>query len=439
VPALFTGRFLLAATVLLALFTSAYELALLPTKTLPSSGLRAESGFVALAVAERKMLATPLRQSTPVATSELPPCPAEPIRFVALDPMERRPMHLHRYVGTVGGQLATVLLQWPTILGGIEGNFYLHRGGPQYALALREGLRHQPVFQLRDRADPDGDDPGTWHLTGWPNSVLRGTWHDSTGTRPFLLRESYAGGVQVAVHTLRLEGGRAARASYSDDSPCSISSYYYDYLQFPASRTVAPALRRAIGLPPLIVRRRLRAAYEEGYNERRELAEFLLDDFNLLSYLVVRGSTLIVHQHGDTWMENYLFDLVSGRELSLASQLRPGYERPLRRLVQWHLRHERQFDFINRAHRATWAWQDSTGKPTRLVALPKAEHYDKKDHATRLLLMGSGLEVCYPAYSLYDSDEPGGREHTITIPYIELRPLVRPGTPLARMLRARGL
>jgi len=144
---------------------------------------------------------------------------------------------------------------------------------------------------------------------------------------------------------------------------------------------------------------------------------------------------------GDDWVEYYLFDLVSGRELTLASQLRPGYERPLWRLEQRHLLHDPQFDFINRAHQAAWNWQAASDKAAQPAPGRAAVPDQVQDHTTPERLTGSGLEITYLAGSLYDSHEPGGykRKHTLVIPYTELRPLVCPGTPLARMLQARGM
>lgn len=47
------------------------------------------------------------------------------------------------------------------------------------------------------------------------------------------------------------------------------------------------------------------------------------------------------------------------------------------------------------------------------------------------------MELEYPLNSFVEATPL--EDFTVLIPYAELRPLVRPSTPLARMLRARGL
>jgi hypothetical protein len=54
-----------------------------------------------------------------------------------------------------------------------------------------------------------------------------------------------------------------------------------------------------------------------------------------------------------------------------------------------------------------------------------------------MTLGGTGLEVMYRASELYEDVADVGEK--LLIPYRELRPLVRPGTPLARVLRASGV
>ena len=133
-----------------------------------------------------------------------------------------------------------------------------------------------------------------------------------------------------------------------------------------------------------------------------------------------------------------------GRQLTVASQLRPGYEPRLKRLLKRHLLHDERFDFVNKDHRASWGWQDSTGQTITLPILPRADSQNKGD-PSELALTSSGLEISYIGSAIFtprsqeDNLEFGRSTYTIGISYRELRPLVRPGTPLARMLQARGL
>ncbi len=387
--------------------------------------------------------------SSPVAPASPPdpepaPCPSHRLVFEPLNRSEQ-PVSLHHYVGTVGGQPVTVLLDWPTDLSSIGGTFYRHRGGPTYGLSLAPGTSpgKRPatlVLQVSDPASAGGRND--WHLTGWPGAVLRGTWHDTTGARPVLLRESYAGAVRADMQLLKLVGGRPYRTEYGDGA-CRWGSYKYAYLQFRGPWPVAPELRRTLGPPLAEVRRRVRAAFNDSRDEERLLTGFLLNDFNLLSYHVARYSTFITDEHGDDWVEFYLFDLATGRQLTVASQLRPGYEPRLNRLIKQHLLHDDQFDFVNKDHRTSWIWQDSTRQAASLTAPPETDPQNEGD-PSGLSLAGSGLKVEYSGGAIFDLTsqdylEFGRSSYTVEIPYRELRPLVRPGTPLARMLRARGI
>ena len=447
----FDFRPALAAILMLAVLAAAYEAAVrlshpAATRQPAAPAARVPADTVAPLASEEAAPAP--TASPPPPAAEPPPCPVRPLRFMPLTLSDWRTVGMHHYVGTVGGQPATVLLEWPTLLNGISGTFYLHRGGPTYTLRLGEGklweghLAAPPVLQVGDPVGAGGR--SEWRLSSWPGAVLRGTWHDTTGNRPFVLRESYAGAVRADVQMLKLEGGHPYQSPYGDRA-CRWGSYNYTYLQFQAPWAVAPALRRTLGPPSAIMRRRLRAIYNDTYNEERLLTEFLLNDFHLLSYLVERSSTFAGDEHGDSWAEYYLFDLATGRKLTIASQLRPGYERRLSRLIQYHLLHDEQFNFINKDHRATWNWRDSTGQATNLVTPPDRVSDEQQGDPSDLFLTGSGLETSYPGAALFDTSNNddylglGKNYYPIAISYRELRPLVRPGTPLARMLRARGL
>ena len=432
----FDFRPLVATVVLFLLLVGFFEAAvrwsIRPPVALPAAELATAADTGQAAQAD-----TIIHAESLAPTPEPAPCPTTPIRFVRPDPTDLQPRELHRYVGSVGRASVTMLLMWPTPLGDISGSFYWHRGGPQYPLLLREG-RHR-VLVVANYANPTSDEPSQWELKGWPGAQLRGTWRDTAGRRhPVLLQESYAGGVRADVHTLRLQGGRTHRPLYASREECREGSYDYHYLQFPRPQAVPLALRRAIG-SPAVVRRRVRALYDDAHNQRQEDTEFLLNDFHLLAYRMWRGSTMVLDEHGDFWPEFYLYDLTTGREMTLASQFRPDCEPALNRLLQHHLLHEPQFDFINRQHQATWLWQDSTGKVPELVSLPKVDLHDDDDGYPYLVLTGSGLELTLSSEGLYDDGLPGSHGHRVEIPYRELRPLVRPGTPLARMLQARGM
>ena len=92
------------------------------------------------------------------------------------------------------------------------------------------------------------------------------------------------------------------------------------------------------------------------------------------------------------------------------------------------------YDGAQEGRENAWPPDDSA-----LVELPvRAQYYNTGGYNTAgMALAGAGLEVTYRASDLYEDVADIGEN--LFIPYCELRPLVRPGTPLARMLRARGM
>jgi hypothetical protein len=411
----------LAATVLLAVLACAYKagqqllmrpiVATLPAAARPAVVARPDTLAAPAAVA-------PAEQETP--------CVPQRRRFL---PVLRR-LVLHRYVGTVGGEPATALLQWyhPD---SITGSFYWHRRGPEYGLASWPGRRGPVLAVVDDNITSVTSEPaGEWHLAGRPGAVLRGTWHEATGRHPFVLHESYIGAVQAEVRTLWLHGGRALTQS---GQTCQVPYNRLDYLYLPAPLAVAPTLRRAIGRPLATCRRQMQHELTENDERESVISSFQLNDFGLLAYQVARRGEYFADGRSDSWTDSFLFDLVSGRSLDLASQLRPGYAVPLQRLLGQHLR--QRYVVLNKARQETWLWEETADPASSLPGLP--EHIQNGD-TQGLFLVGAGLEARYPASQLYfDALQRG--DIVVRVSYPELRPLVRPGTPLARMLRARGL
>ncbi|GAA3980893.1 hypothetical protein [Hymenobacter antarcticus] len=159
-----------------------------------------------------------------------------------------------------------------------------------------------------------------------------------------------------------------------------------------------------------------------------------LDDFGLLCFQHVYEAMPFGGRHQDS-RERFLYDLTTGRALTIASQLRPGYATPLRRLLAAHLLHYDDFDSVNRDKENEWGWRDVKENPSRLPPLPALNENSTDD----LVLTVAGLEATYSPFSLFTI--PGGMSssYPVLIPYRELRPLVQPGTALARMGAARGL
>lgn len=328
--------------------------------------------------------------------------------------------HVRRYMGQVGPYPATVELAWQR-LDSVSGSSRL--GGTRFFQLGTDRHRAYPgrtiVTLLESKR---GQVAGTWHLTGWPGPVLTGTWVDAQGHRSRLyLRENYAGAVPYDIEGLVLQGGRSV-ALEEDPQDTRVPFQYQEYLR----RWQVPSLAGR--------RRQLRAAYER---ERTYggIAVRLNNDY-LLSY----QATYLADPYGgrpQPGVKSFLVDLRSGRYLTLSSQLRPGYKLPLRRLLTQHLLAEPLDDNGDLTHRIAQKLQaDAPPGWEPLVELPVRDDEPLTDDD--LLLTNQGLEATFSDVVVLGSL---WSHYTLTtvIPYAALRPLVRPGTPLARLLRAQGL
>ena len=336
---------------------------------------------------------------------------------------------LRRYVGTVGGQPATALLdwqhpEWP------QGRFYLHRGGPEYLLDQLSGLPRN-ALQVRN-AEEDG--AGEWRLRGRSGANLTGTWRGGPSGRPqdVVLREDYHDAVCLGIQAWRVRGRYTITATdglvYS-----SVPEVKWEFMHLANPASVPAALRPLLSPSPARRRRLLLEKGDMDVTISNELA-VRLNDFGLLGYQyywIVSG----IGGSGDVEYQQALFDLRAGRWLAPESQLRPSYEPELSHLLARHLLRD------NLLGERTPEWRQRLGKLL-------AQERDTLRAATRWvqqelpgqrepLFTGAGMEL---EYSLNSFVEASYRERfTMLIPYRELRPLVRPGTPLARMLKARGL
>jgi hypothetical protein len=323
--------------------------------------------------------------------------PVEPVWRVVNSPVPRRMLQVHRYVGIIGGQPATAKLQWYTP-DSIEGSFYLHRRGPAYRL---QGFRQKtgPVVLTVD-AGGDAVD-GQWYLQSRPGTaVLNAHWREGHRQHTVALHESYAGAVRYSIRTVFYDGG-------------ADGSIWQDFLTLPSPATVHRRLRPLLNLGPKARIRLMDEAREPLCNATNRLS-VLLNDFGLFSYqLVFESRQTDGHGGRKDDQTSFLFDLVSSRPLTVASQLRPGYEMPLRRLLARQLPPDAKGDLC-----LAYITHDD---PT-LAELPDLG----------LQLTVTGLEATYAAAQVCGPQ-------TLHVSYRELRPLVRPGTPLARMLAARGM
>jgi hypothetical protein len=344
--------------------------------------------------------------------------------------------HVRRYAGWAGPYRATVELAWQRP-DSVSGSCHLTQPGRSLQLTL--GTDRHRAYPGRTVLTLVQEKPaqvaGTWHLAGWPASVLTGTWVAATGHRYRLrLREHYAGAVPYNVERLVLQGGRSV-ALDEDPPDTRVPFQYQEYLHLLGPARRWPALQSRLA-PSLAVRRRqLRAAYEHTYTYKG-IAVRLNNDY-LFSYQTLYLDAYNAAARPQPGVKSFLVDLRNGHDLTLASQLRPGYELPLRRLLTQHLLVEHlddDGDLTRRIARRLQATAPPGGEP--LVELPLRD--DEPLTNEDLLLTDQGLEASFSDVvvlgNLWSHYTP-----TTVIPYAELRPLVRPGAPLARLLRARGM
>lgn len=356
--------------------------------------------------------------SVVVPADTLPPEP-EPLPDPAPDrsrsawcvvgsPASRRLLQVRRYVGTIAGQPATAELQWLTP-DSITGSFYLHRTSTTYSLGYERKRPGPVVFRVFEDGYAEEPVPSHWRLTTRPgHPTLRATWHQGRRRRVVLLRESYAGAVRYGVRTMYLVDLRDSTAGLRKGVDAAVRG---EFLQLPAPATVRPVLRPLLNPGPKARRAQLDSLCE-GLTTAAYQLTVRLNGFGLFSYQY-RDYSRMIDSSPDVSFESTLLDLAAGQPLTIESQLRPDYELPLRRLFTQHFRHDPKF-----ADKQEWfkkSWKDP-----RLVELPDQD----------MCLTAAGLEGVFwqPLYP-----------DAVLIPYTELRPLVRPGTPLARMLQARGL
>jgi hypothetical protein len=400
----FSSRLILAAAVLLAVLALAYQVAVRQPTPVATAGPPTQPAPWAAAT------------DTAVARAPAPPpeCPPQAEVVTGGSPAARRPWVVRRYVGTVGGQAATALLKWQNP-DSATGRFYLHRGGPGYELSFgdaKPGL----VAVYEEQGEQSELDQGTWQLTtSLASSTLAGTWRRAGRSQRLLLRESYAGALRYLFKEYFLLGD--LRVPENCDYVPTTTHYL---LTLPSPRAAPAVLRTRLAGSPAALRRRIRKDYNnsDGDATGSYVDDVRLNDFQLFSY----QTSSYVRAYGgtpDEGTESWLFDLRTGQELDIDSQLKPGYERALQRRLTWHFLHDPDPGVAAARTAGLGDWTDDEGRPSALLNLP--------NFTGALTLTGSGLEAAY------------SRSMQVLVPYRELRPLVRSGTPLARMLRARGL
>lgn len=325
-----------------------------------------------------------------------------------------------RFRGTVGGQPVTVEL---TI--GLDktylrkkltctGSYYYGQANAGLLDLSAEGA-YQPQQPLRLREMTGAKASGVWQAAQVAGPVLVGTWRSPAGKQlPFKLREDYTDG-QGRLMAMRYE------VLYEDfEGPRCVSRLQKLYPRATLSRsvlhllgadTLQPALRRLQCARPA-QRRAAAKVYMRGDGACCETLEGPLvefNDFGLLAFST--GTRHLSYEAGrfDHSSSSTIYDLRGGQELTLNNLLRPGADTLLQRLLTQHLLH----DSLNDGEAGSIARGE---EGDQLVVLPN-----------EVSLSYTGLVCKY------------GDDASLGVPWRELLPLLRPDSPVARMLRERGL
>jgi hypothetical protein len=246
--------------------------------------------------------------------------------------------------------------------------------------------------------------------------VLSGTWQASAQgpPRPFALREDYIGAARFERLTEHTVGGRGVNA-FGDPARAYIE---VTYLHLLGSDTLRPALAQ-LQCPVPARRRRERRALDQVTgpqdmaNIYSQSLDVTLNEQDLLACSTYTVEDVVDHRRAQHTWHNFVYDLRTGRAFGLLELLRPGADTTVQRLLT------RQF------RRGAPDYAALLQLDTELLPLPDED----------FTLTPAGCEA---TYQTAPEDEPY-YSHTVALTWAELRPLLRAGTPLNRLLVARGL
>ncbi|RTQ52276.1 DUF3298 domain-containing protein [Hymenobacter gummosus] len=347
------------------------------------------------------------------------------VHFVTYDPEEgdslAHPHTYRRYVGTLNGQAIVVHL---SIYANLRVEPYReYWSGSWYYRYARHSTEHPLLFRrlhggrlvLRERIPDDAPAADTasieWQFS-WPlGRRLQGRRRAVHGLlrQQVQLREDYSQATRYELARLTAHG------YYCPDEPGRSQPYYStEFLHL--LRADSLRLARWQAPPPAARRDTLRRwLLQDPCQELSQSTWVTLNDYGLLSYNVWTSSFYFGGNHPTNSQHGVIVDLTTGRKVRMAALLRPGAEPALRKLLARHLRH----DYPDLEEKHEWHWETVPPLPDSFLLTPTGLHALYDDYALT-------------AYALHYANNT-------TIPYAELRPLVRPGTALDRMLKARGI
>jgi hypothetical protein len=337
--------------------------------------------------------------------------------------VQGKTMRYHRYVGWLGTRPVVVeLMMNPEkydLTYTLSGGYYIERHGFTTELSFRTFSPHR---RLRFNAYPAGDSTEHWQAQQPLGPKLTGTVTAAgKPRRRFVLCEDYRGAVPLAICSATMYG-RPVVAEFGDrGEPGQFTgSYQPQYVQLLGRAAHRPALQRLFPSRPAQVRARLRREFREGEANMANIQEWLaitLNNYGILGYSKFISDFSAGASHPQNIWKSWSYDLYTGRRITLASLIKPGSKPALLRLALQYM------------------------DPSYLTDLQ--EWYDDPQQGAESLSYLHLEEVFGLAPDgLTLSDNLGPHSMgptTITIPYTALRPLLRPRTPLNRVLVAQGL
>ena len=359
-----------------------------------------------------------------------------------------RPPYLgyHRYRGTVGGQPVTVELTIGPSPDAHDSTVcqgrYTYDRQPAGQLLLSGPRPYQPRQPLRlTEADKVqlGRITGRWRASQPVGAVISGTWTSPAGKQPpFSLHEAYTdaqGRLMSVSYEVVGEEAKApcqpehekgeTKAEYRTRVAGYNHGYSKQFLHLLGPDTLRPSLR---GLQcPLPAQRhqlvRTAAREDDGCNFHTASLDVDCNDYGLLAWSEGLEDDFITGGRPQHGMRAMVYDLRTGEALAMADIVRPGTDTLLQRLITQHLLHDDNPDI----------------HPTPRMAVP-AHAVDLAPLPAQLFsLTKDGLEFGYQIEELDSFIEGGTILCWVPVPYPDLLPLLRPDSPVARMLRERGL
>lgn len=333
--------------------------------------------------------------------------------------------------GTIGQQAVTLELdsgRW-----GCHGQYYYDRRG-QILFLSQDSDKARKGAKIQLTETDNFKATGSFQFDAPLRAQLTGTWRSPDGRRtlPVALHETYTDALAYDEETWEVK--HFFRDDFYDSTRLDSAELRQYYLQFRPPLAATRPLQVALGLPAPPPRM---SHYLDSLLRARRSGQpdfFFSGDIyvvynsnHLFSVVQPRRFTAAEEDGGmnmHEWSQCGTYDLRTGRRLTLADVLVPGYGPQLRRILLQDLKSVWESAHYGNAH------YESVGTNGKLPA-------------SGFLVTGTGLRFSYDDRDEESLGFPGpyhaDREIEIEIPYEALLPILRPTGPLAALLQERHL